>query len=180
MKGDQNQIKKAVEKVGAEVNKDSGTIKEAAKDVMQKAYLPKDLLGLSDQMVEGIYGQAYRLYQTGRYNDASQLFRLLIMINSTDPKFTLGLGACLHMLKDYKAAAGVYALCAVIDPDNPLPHYHASDCFLQMNDKPSALISLELAIKRAGEKPEYQKLKDRALLTVENLKKEIEKRAARQ
>jgi len=105
-------------------------------------------------MVEGIYGQAYRLYQTGRYNDASQLFRLLIMINSTDPKFTLGLGACMHMLKDYKAAAGIYALCAVIDPDNPLPHYHASDCFLQMNDKPSALIALELAVKKAAERPD--------------------------
>lgn len=179
MKSDQNQAKKAVEKVGEE-SKNSEAFQGAAKNILQKAALPKDLLGLSDQMVEGIYGQAYRLYQTGRYNDASQLFRLLIMINSTDSKFTLGLGACMHMLKDFKAAAGVYSLCAVIDPDNPLPHYHASDCFLQMNDKPSALISLELAVKRAGEKPEYQKLKDRAQMTIDNLKNEIEKRAARE
>jgi type III secretion system low calcium response chaperone LcrH/SycD len=87
----------------------------------------------------------------------------------------MGLAACFHMMKEYKNAVSTYAICGVIDPDNPIPHYHASDCYIHMNDPVSALIALEMAIKRAGDKPEYQMLKDRALLSIESLKKEIAK-----
>jgi type III secretion system low calcium response chaperone LcrH/SycD len=174
MKSEQHQIKKAIgdlsETIGQEKNKDFQAV--AAKAVLG-GVMPKDVMGLSDAMIEGIYGQAYRLYNTGKYRDASQLFRLLIMLNSTESKYAMGLAACFHMLKEYKNAVSTYAICGVIDPENPISHYHASDCYIHMNDPMSALISLEMAIKRAKNKPEYQTLRDRALLTIESLKKEI-------
>lgn len=186
MKSDQNQVKKAAQELGAEIGKDSigqtseeetkkhsDAYEKTAERIVQKGLMPKDIIGLSDQMVEGIYGQAYRMYQTGRYTDASQLFRLLVMINSNEAKYLLGLAACFHMLKEYKAATETYAVCAIIDPNNPIPHYHCSDCFIQLNDKISAMIALELAVQRAGDKPEYKNLKDRATLTIESLKKEL-------
>lgn len=183
MKSDQNQVKKATAELGSKLSKDtigrapSENLEKAAQQVLQKGLMPKDTMGLSDQMVEGIYAQAYRLYQTGRYNDAIQMFRLLIMINSTESKYSLGLAACFHMLKEYKNAADTYTVCGIIDPENPIPHYHASDCYLQMKDNVSAIIALEIAVKRAGDKPEFKTLKDRALLTIESLKKEISKTA---
>ncbi len=192
MKRDQQQVKKAAQELGTKIKNESlkeiedstaqGDIKKdsvkanfskSAQKIIQKGMQPKDMIGLSDQMVEGIYGQAYRLYQTGRYDDASQLFRLLIMINSNESKYLLGLAACFHMLKEYKSALETYAICAVIDSMSPVPHYHSSDCYLQKGDKISAVISLELAVQRSEGKPEYQNLKDRAKLTIESLKKEI-------
>ncbi|MCB1112839.1 MAG: SycD/LcrH family type III secretion system chaperone [Chlamydiales bacterium] len=174
MKGDQHQVKKAAEDMG---DKLQGETKEqyeqVAKKIVKQGAFPKDALGLSDSMVEGIYGQAYRLYNTGKYRDAGQLFRLLIMIEPTQSKFTMGLAACLHMCKDYQAAVEAYALCSIIDPDSPIPHYHASDCYLQMKDKLSALVALEMAVKRAESREEFKTLKDRALMTIETLKKEI-------
>jgi len=176
MKGDQYQIKKATEEIGATLSKEkSKDFQNVAAKVVQGGMMPKDMMGLSDAMVEGIYGQAYRLYNTGKYKDASQLFRLLIMLNSTEPKYAMGLAACFHMLKEYKNAVSTYAICGVIDPENPVPHYHASDCYIHMNDPVSALIALEMAVKRAGDKTEYQTLRDRALLTIDSLKKEIAK-----
>lgn len=176
MKGDQYQIKKATEELGAALGKEKiKDFQQVAAKAVQGGMMPKDMMGLSDAMVEGIYGQAYRLYNTGKYKDASQLFRLLIMLNSTEPKYAMGLAACFHMLKEYKNAVSTYAICGVIDPENPIPHYHASDCYIHMNDPVSALIALEMAVKRAGDKVEYQTLKDRALLTIESLKKEIAK-----
>jgi len=133
----------------------------------------KDVLGLSDEMVEGIYGQAYLLYNTGKYRDASEVFRLLIMMKSTEPKFMMGLAACYHMLKEYDPAASTYILCSVLDPTSPLPQFHASDCYIQMGDKASAIVALEMTIKRAETKPEYQVLKERAAITLEGLKKEL-------
>jgi type III secretion system low calcium response chaperone LcrH/SycD len=172
MKGDQQQIKKATEELGAVLGKERAKeLQTVADKIVKQGVMPKDAMGLSDAMVEGIYGQAYRLYNTGKYKDASQLFRLLIMLNSSEPKYAMGLAACFHMLKDYKNAISTYAICGVIDPENPIPHYHASDCYIHLNDPASAAIALELAVKRAGDKPEYQVIKDRAALMIESLKK---------
>jgi type III secretion system low calcium response chaperone LcrH/SycD len=139
----------------------------------QGGVTPKEAMGLTDGMVEGMYGQAYRLYNTGKYADAIQLFRLLIMLNPTDAKYTLGLAACMHMLKEYRNAIELYTMCAALDPVSPLPLYHLSDCYLQIKDKFSALVSLEMTVKRAGEKTEYKVLKDRAQLTIESLRKDL-------
>jgi len=176
MKGEQQQIKKAAEQTGTKIKEErAGSIKSAIENAARKGTSPKDALGLTDAMVEGVYGQAYRLYNTGKYKEAIQIFRLLLMINSTEPKYAMGLAACFHMMKDYKTAADTYSIVGIIDPESPIAFYHASDCFMQMGDPISALISLEMAIKRAGEKPEFHTLKDRATLTVESLKKEAEK-----
>ena len=175
MKSDQQQIKRSTAELATNLGKEKAQeIKVASDRVVKEGVMPKDMMGLSDAMVEGIYGQAYRLYNTGKYKDASQLFRLLIMLNSTEGKYAIGLGACFHMLKEYKNAISTYSICGVIDPENPIPHYHASDCYIHMNDPVSAMIALEMAIKRAEGKAEYQTLKDRAALTIEGLKKEIE------
>jgi type III secretion system low calcium response chaperone LcrH/SycD len=174
MKGEQEQIKQSLKDVGESVGeKRKKNLEEAAKNILQKQVIPKEALGMSDQMIEGIYGQAYRLYNTGKYEDASQLFRLLVMMNSTESKYAMGLAACFHMMKDYKSAINTYTLCGIIDPKSPVPHYHASDCYIQLKDPMSAIVALEMAIKRAEGKPEFKSIQDRAKMTVEALKKEV-------
>jgi type III secretion system low calcium response chaperone LcrH/SycD len=176
MKGDPQQIKKATEQMGAATKEDKAKNMEAAiRRAGRRGTTPKDALGLTDAMVEGIYGQAYRLYNTGKYRDASQLFRLLIMLNTTEPKYVMGLAACFHMLKEYKTAVASYSMVSVIDPQSPIPYYHSSDCYMQMGDPVSALVALEMAVKRSGDKPEFRALKERAALTIDSLKKDIAK-----
>lgn len=171
MKGEQQQIKKAAEKTGLNLKEDkTEAMKAAIQRATRKGASPKDALGLTDAMVEGVYGQAYRLYNTGKFKEAIQIFRLLLMINATEPKYAMGLAACFHMLKDYKMAINSYSIVGVIDPENPISFYHSSDCFTQMGDSVSALISLEMAIKRAGDRPQFKTLKDRAILTAEDRK----------
>ncbi len=160
MKNPKQGIKKAVENVGSELKaRKEKDLKILSGNLFKRDYLMKDILGMSDNMVEGIYGQAYRLYNNGKYKDAAHLFRLLIMLNSTEPKYLMGLAACFHMMKEYKSATETYTLCAMLDGDNPLPHFHSSDCYLQMKDAGSAIISLTMAIKRTENKPEYNTLK---------------------
>lgn len=174
MKPEEKQVQQAAAKIGEGVK--SNIVDDATEimtTILQTGKIPTEALGFSKERIDATYSQAYRLYNTGKYADASYLFRLLVFLNPTDPKYYLGLAACFHMLKEYSAAAQVYMACAVIDIDSPIPHFHASDCYIQMRDRASALLVLELAVKRAGEKPEYQILKQRALLTIENLKKEL-------
>lgn len=176
MSGDEGQVKRASAQLGAGIKEQkTEELKSIIQRSTQKAVSPKDALGLTDAMIEGIYGQAYRLYNTGKYKDASQLFRMLVMINTTEAKYTMGLAACFHMLKDYKNAADTYSIVGMIDPQSPISFYHASDCYVKMGDIPSATVALEMAVKRAGSKPEFRTLKDRAAMTLESLKKELEK-----
>lgn len=135
---------------------------------------PQNAMGMSNEMVEGLYGQAYRLYNTGKYQDAMQMFRLLVMINPSDPRYTLGLAASMHLLKEFKSAIELYTVCSILDAESPIPLYHISDCYLQTQDKLSAMIALEMAVKRSGDKPEFQTLKDRAAMTAKSLRKELE------
>jgi len=177
MVGKKKEIRDAVDKIGSQAGKERGkNFQKIARDVLEKRLLPKNAIGLSDAMVEGIYSQAYRLYNAGKYNDAVQLFRLLIMLNSTEAKYTLGFAACFHMMKKHKPAIDAYTLCSVIDPTSPVPYYHAADCYIQMNDPASAVISLEMAVKRAGETPEFLPLKDRAKMMIKRLKKELKEK----
>lgn len=171
-RGTKNEIKKeSLEAAEESLKKIGVAIEDLGDKILKKGMLPKDALGLSDAVVEGIYAQAYRLYNTGKYVEASHLFRMLVMLNTTESKYILGLAACFHMMKEYQNAVQTYAMCGILDPESPIPHYHASDCYVQMKDYLSAIIALDLAVQRAGEKPEYSKIKERALMTIESLKK---------
>lgn len=172
MKG-QEHANKAIDSISKKTQKTEKDFEAASEKLIKQGVFPKDTFGLSDGMVEGIYGQAYRLYNTGKYEDAGQLFKLLMLIDGTESKYSMGLAACFHMNKQFKTATELYAICGIIDGQSPLPHYHSADCYIQMKDKLSAVISLEMAIKRAVGKPEYKTLEDRAKMMVERLKKEL-------
>lgn len=176
MKSEQQQLKKETDAIGEKVKETAGKdTQNVMKKVLKSAAIPKEISGLSDAMVEGIYAQAYRLYNTGKYKDASQLFRLLIMLNSLEPKYPMGLAACFHMMKEYSAAGDIYAIVAMLDPSSPISYYHASDCFIQTGDPMSAIVALKMAVEKAGDQPAFKTLKDRALLTIDSLQKDINK-----
>lgn len=174
MQGEQQKIKKAAQGVGGQVKETAAAnVDKTVKKVVEGPVTAKDALGLTDAMVEGIYGQAYRLYNTGKYRDAAQIFRLLLMLNATEVKYAMGLAACFHMLKEYTSAVGAYNMVTVIDPNNPVPFYHLSDCYIKLGDLLSAIVVLDMAIKRSGEKAEFRTIKDRAKMTIEGLKKQM-------
>lgn len=172
-------MKNAKEAMRKAVDQTAETVGERKKEPFKKnssVKMPgtvKDMLGVTEESIESLYSQAYLLYNTGRYRDAIQVFRLLIMLNPMESKYTMGLAASLHMLKEYKGASAAYSLVSILDPENPIPYYHASDCYIQSGDKLSAIAMLEMAIKRAGAKPEFAALKKRAEITLETVKKEL-------
>ena len=146
---------------------------EIAGKMLKGGMSPKEAMGISGKYLENMYAQAYRLYNTGKYTEASHVFRMLIILNAMEPKYSLGLAACLHMLKEYYDAIQTYTMCTVLDPQTPLPFYHSADCFIQMKDYLSAMVCLELAIKRAESNPIYDKMKERAHMSLASLKEKL-------
>lgn len=156
-------------KMGDEQSEKKKKLKQFAADLTE-GKSPKEAMGLSDDYVEGMYSFAYRLYGMGKYDQALQLFRLMVMLNPMEQRYLLGLAACFHMLKDYENASSSYMLCSILDPKDPLPYYHVSDCFLQLGDYPMAYDVLNLCISNATGKPDYETIKNRAEVSLEVLK----------
>jgi len=175
-RGVKGQIKKEVANASTEdqIKAFESSMKDFTEKMVNRGLPPKDAAGISNKLLEGIYAQAYRLYNTGKYIEATHLFRLLILLDPNESKYVLGLAACFHMMKEYKNAIQTYTMCLMLDPQNPIPFYHSSDCYIQMKDFTSAILCLEMAIQQAGEKQEFAKLKERALLSLESLKKQEE------
>jgi tetratricopeptide (TPR) repeat protein len=97
-----------------------------------------------------------------------------MMLDSTVSKYILGTAACLHRQKDFINAANLYLLCGSYEPNNPMPHYHSADCYIQLGALSLAILSLQMAIQAAADQPQYAILKERAELLKAGLTKEME------
>lgn len=174
---------KISDRLGAITALASGPAKESLLSLLteaaNKGIMPKHALQLGDDTMEAVYSQGYNLYNQGRYKEASYIFRLLMLLDYMTPKYILGLAACLHRMKDFKNAANIYLLCGAIDAKNPLPHYHAADCYLQLEVPTLAIFSLGLAISAAGNQPQFAIVKERATLMREVLEKQLKEEASK-
>ena len=177
-KMDVDKIQDMLQKINFSAGKKAEeALKVMMEAVLKKGVMPKQALKLGDDTMEAIYTQGYNLYNQGRYKEASYIFRLLTLLDFTTPKYILGMAASLHRLKDYKTAANLYMMCAALEPNNPLPHFHSADCYLQMDAIEIALLSLTMAITAAGEQPQYAMVKERAMLLRSGLEKKAQARA---
>jgi type III secretion system low calcium response chaperone LcrH/SycD len=170
MKTSKEVAKETIDNLGIQASEEmKQAIEKLVTDVYEKGMLPKDAMGLSDEMVESMYNFAYRLYNTGKYDQASQIFRLLVMLNPIESRFMMGLAACYHMRKDYFNAATCYTICNILDPRDPLPHYHISDCYIETGQLDLAIKELEVCILCAEKFPVFEAIKDRAKITLDAL-----------
>lgn len=156
------------------------TVKTIVFEAINKGLLPRHALRLEDDTMEAIYSQAYTLYNQGKYQEASYVFRLLMLLDYMTQKYMLGLAACLHRMKEYKNAANIYMLCSTLDSKNPLPYYHSADCYLQMDLPEMASFSLGMVMEVAGDQPQYAVIKERARLMKETLDQELNEKATQQ
>lgn len=156
------------------------TIKTILFESINKGILPRHALRLEDDTMEAIYSQAYTLYNQGKYQEASYVFRMLMLLDYMTQKYILGLAACLHRMKEYKNAANIYMLCSTLDSTNPLPYYHSADCFLQLSMPEMASFALGMAMEIAKDQPQFSVIKERARLMKETLDAELDVKAAQQ
>jgi type III secretion system low calcium response chaperone LcrH/SycD len=148
-------------------------IKQVLTKLVDNNAFVKEAFGISDQMMETCYANAYNLFKAGKYQEAIKFFDALREIDFKNPRYSLALGACYHYLKDYDAAAGNYYICKEIDVFNPIPCFYLYDCLLKLNQPLFAVNALSEVIARCGDDPAYQSIKEKALLEQDNLKQQL-------
>lgn len=117
------------------------------------------ILGLSEKEISPIppekigefYTCAFGLYERGDYRSAAQLFTQLILTDPFVEDYWRGLASAKQMAREYEAALHAWSLCALLKEEDPLPHFHAAECLLSLEEKEDALKALDAALDRCSD-----------------------------
>lgn len=130
-------------------------------NVLLKSETLQVAFAVSSYEMEEIYTEAYAYYQDDNYLESSTAFRWLVLLNPFTAKYWMGLAASLQLLEKYEKALHAYAVAALLDSDNPYPHFHAFECYAALKNKEDAEKALELSYKRTIGKAAYQELQEK-------------------
>ncbi len=125
--------------------------------IFEQGMLPVEAQGFNDDFLEDVYAFAYTLYQQNKIEEASQLYRWLNRMIPVNEKYIAALIHCFILQKKWAGAVSYLMRLAYLNPEDPLPFVKMSECLIEANDFPEALIVLDKAIQRAEGKPEYAK-----------------------
>lgn len=136
---------------------DAGETDQAMLDEMAQLLLEgaqsgaaiKELKGVSDDMLEGVYAYAHRFYTDGRLDEAETFFRFLYLYDFYNGDYALGLAAVLQMKKEYAKAIDMYALAYTLLKRDERPMLHVGQCHLALGKLAMARGCFETVVLRS-------------------------------
>ena len=127
---------------------------------------PLNALQFSNEDLENLYGLAYHCYQAKDLEKAKDLFHQLVLSKPLEKKYWMGFAASYQCKGDFLEALKGWAMAALLDHEDPNPHFYASECYLSLNQLKEAKKAL-LCAKRSLRK-EDENLKDK-ITCLENI-----------
>ena len=116
---------------------------------------------IAEQKQELLYATAYALYETGDYAGATDVFTTLCLKSPFSEVYWRGLASSRQMQKEYEAALPAWALVALLCEKDPLPHFHAAECYLSLQNREEALKALKAAEGLLTTSQEHARLKEK-------------------
>ncbi len=105
-----------------------------------------------------LYTSAFTFYQQKSFEQSQNLFLQLCMTNPFEETFWRGLASSLQMLSRWKEALHAWCISALLSDHDPLPHFHAAECFFSLNDSEEASKAILQAEKRLDAHPDKEGL----------------------
>lgn len=103
---------------------------------------------LSPKEREIAYSLGHEHYSQGEYRKAKKLFLTLIFSDPSQSSYWKGFAASVQMQEKYAEAAQAWAMVALLNERDPLPHFHAAECLLAVGEKSEAKLALKSAEER--------------------------------
>lgn len=139
---------------------------ELGKGMDQTLQEKHPFIEVPEDKIQETYRFAYDLYSQRHYQDASCLFRFLVLLRPAEAKYWKGFGACLQMQKEYEQALDCY-FCVEKLTQKPLDAYfyiHAADCYFALKKVKAGLKALEVARLKALKTHDQRVLKHVTLM----------------
>jgi type III secretion system low calcium response chaperone LcrH/SycD len=101
-----------------------------------------------------LYSSAFALYEAKRYDLCTEVFKKLCLESPLEAPFWRGLASSLQMQLKWKESLHAWGMCALLQDTDPLPHFHAAECFFSLGEKKDAKKALDQALKRISDSEE--------------------------
>lgn len=109
---------------------DARNVASALLGAIERGLAIKDVQGVSQETMDGIYRYAYEFYQKGRLDDAEVFFRFLCIYDFYNADYAMGLAAVSQLKKNYQKAIDLYALAFALSKDDYRPVFYVGQCQL--------------------------------------------------
>lgn len=109
----------------------------------------KDIHGIPQSTMDGIYAYAYEFYQQGKLDEAETFFRFLSIYDFYNTDYVMGLAAVYQLTKRYEKATELYALAFVLTKNDYRPLFHAGQCNLLLKKSSAAIHCFESVIENS-------------------------------
>lgn len=169
------QVKEAIDKVGTTMPPRTRQLAEDAIVKIMEGVPPAIALGFTPDMMEVVYKYGYTLFQAGKFKEALDLFTFLRKLDVSSYRYSFAIAACHQYRHEYEEAGANYIICSYLDRLNPIPSFHLYDCFVKLDKPMSALQAIKETIALAELNPQYNELKEKALLEYKGFKKGLKK-----
>ncbi|MDB9567993.1 type III secretion system translocator chaperone SicA [Providencia hangzhouensis] len=111
----------------------------------------KDIHGIPQGTMDGIYSYAYEFYQQGKLKEAETFFRFLSIYDFYNTDYVMGLAAVYQLTKRYDKATELYALAFVLAKNDYRPLFHAGQCNLMLKKSSAAIHCFESVVKSSAD-----------------------------
>lgn len=130
----------------------------------------KDIHGIPQSTMDGIYSYAYEFYQQGKLKEAETFFRFLSIYDFYNTDYVMGLAAVYQLTKRYAKATELYALAFVLAKNDYRPLFHAGQCNLMMKKSSAAIHCFESVLESSSDVD----LQNKSQIYLSELKKDSE------
>jgi type III secretion system low calcium response chaperone LcrH/SycD len=119
---------------------------EAIQEAVAQGITLKDVHGIPDEMMEGLYAYAHDFYGKGKLDEAETFFRFLCLYDFYNIDYIMGLAAVCQMKKQYAKAIGLYAVAFGLSKDDYRPMFFTGQCHLFERKAAKARQCFELVV----------------------------------
>ncbi|MDY7578375.1 type III secretion system translocator chaperone SicA [Herbaspirillum sp. RTI4] len=127
------------------------TISKMLFDAVMGGATLKDVRGVSDDLMSGLYAYAYKFYEQGRLDEAETFFRFLCLYDFYNPEYAMGLAAVHQLKKEYQKAVDVYALAFALGNNDYRAMFYVGQCNLSLRKPAKAKQCFDLVIQNCSD-----------------------------
>lgn len=109
----------------------------------------KEIHGISDEQMDGLYSLAYDFYQKGRLDEAEKFFRFLCIYDFYCVDFLMGLAAVYHLKGMYQKAADIYAVAFAQGDADYRPMLYLGQCQLALGKSGKARQCFKIVLEKS-------------------------------
>lgn len=124
---------------------------EVILDAVNQGVTLKEIHGISDEQMDGLYSLAYDFYNQGRLDEAEKFFRFLCIYDFYCVDFLMGLAAVYQLKEMHQKAADIYAIAFAQGDADYRPMLYAGQCQLAMGKAGKARQCFKVVLDQAGD-----------------------------